>query len=276
MRRALPSLALTLSLAAACAAPGTVPPGTAGGEGADPCGPQLVVFVNAGDLLATPPRRDGRADPEALAAELARENAAIERLQIAFDALFYCRWTEVRLIRAEGAAGAIPPAELPRRLQAAEGRLRADLGRAGAIRAALGQRSARIEAAVEGAAPGSFRAAPRGAGLPRALASAPVVLRLRPEGDAPVVHRLPTGTEVTLRPVGGGFAFADAGGGRSGYAAAGAFTLRPAAPAEAEGGGTAARLRSLAATNIARREAFAEAVQIAERSLARGGEPGGG
>jgi hypothetical protein len=76
--------------------------------------------------------------------------------------------------------------------------------------------------------------------------------------------------------VGGGFAFADAGGGRSGYAPSGAFTLRPQAPAVAQGGDGAARLRSLAATNIARREAFAEALQVAERSLARGGEPGGG
>ena len=76
--------ALALLLAGCVPQPGPV---VAGGDSGDGCGPQAVVFVQAGDVLGEPPRRTGPATAEQLAAELMRENAAIERLQIAFDAL---------------------------------------------------------------------------------------------------------------------------------------------------------------------------------------------
>ena len=246
------------------------PGGSVTAEPGDSCGPQVVVFVTAGDLFGEPPRRTQPPTAEELAADLTRENAALERLQIAFDALLYCRWTEVRVIRAEATSGAFPAAELPRRLNAAEARLRQDLTRAGQTRDRMQARNARIEAAVEAVAPGTRAAlaAQRGAGLPRAIASAPLILRVRPDATAPTVGRLPAGTEVTLRPAPGGFALAE-GAGQRGYAAGSGFTLLPAAPAAT---GTD-RLRSLAATNLTRREGFMESLALANRSGLQRFEP---
>ncbi len=245
----------------------TVPPGgpaatQAAADPQDSCGPQVVVFVNAGDLFGSPPRRSGPPSAAELEAELVRENAALERLQIAFDALLYCRWTEVRVIRAE-----TPPAALPARLQQARGRMQRDLDQAERTRAAIAARAARIDQSVEAVAPGTRAAlsARRAAdaALPRAVASAPVPLRVRPEADAPIVGRLTAGAEVSLRPAAAGFAYADGGAGLRGYAPGNAFTVQAAsAPLAAQG---ADRLRSLAATNIARRDAFAQSLELAGR-----------
>ena len=257
-------LPLVLTLAACVPQPGPV---VAGAEAGDSCGPQVVVFVNAGDILGEPPRRAGPPTAEQLAAELARENVAIERLQIAFDALLYCRWTEVRLIRAAASAGDFPRGELPGRLANASGRLQRDLGRGGQVRARLQARAARLDAVVEAASPGATRAARPG--TTRAMASAPLVLRQRPDGGAGEAGRLAAGAEAYLRPAVGGFVLAEAGG-VSGYAPGSAFTILPALVAPAGND----PLRSLAATNISRREAFFQSLALAERSGVQGFEPG--
>lgn len=259
-----------LGLLAACVPPAPPPsPSPLAADPGDPCGPQVVVFVSAGDLFGEPPRRAAPPTREELEAELARENVALERLQIAFDALLYCRWTEVRVIRADAESGTIPPAEAPRRLAVAEGRLRRDVAQGGQIRDSLTARSARIEAAVERVSPGTraaVAAARAGSGaLPRAVASAPIVLRLRPDAVSPIVARLPAGAQATLRPGPGGFSFADAGPQARGYASSSAFTVIPQVQVTS-GAPATDRLRSLAATNIARREGFAQSIALADRS----------
>lgn len=272
MRHTLMMGAALLALTG-CAVPQHAAPPQASAAAADPqdsCGPQVVVFVNAGDLFGTPPIRTRPPTTAELEAELERENAALERLQIAFDALMYCRWTEVRLIRAES-----PPAALPGRLQAAEGRMRQDLDRARQTRGSIAARAARIDQAVEAASPGTRAAlAARrvaDATLPRAVASAPVPLRIRPENGAPVTARLTAGAEVSLRPAPGGFAYADGGPNLRGYAPGNAFTLQTAERAVAPAG--ANRLRNLAATNVARRDAFAQSLELAGSPGAGGFEP---
>ena len=101
------------------------------------------------------------------------------------------------------------------------------------------------------------------------MASAPLVLRQRPDGAAGEAGRLVAGAEAYLRPAAGGFVLAEAGG-VSGYAPGSAFTVLPAlAP---PGGGDT--LRSLAATNISRREVFFQSLALAERSGTQGFEPG--
>lgn len=257
------AMGAALLVLGACATPGGPAANQTTGAIADPqdsCGPQVVVFVNAGDLFGNPPRRNGPPSATELEAELTRENAALERLQIAFDALLYCRWTEVRVIRAES-----PPAALPARLQAAQGRMRQDLDRAERTRAAIAARAARIDQSVEAVAPGTRAAlvARRAsdAALPRAVASAAV----------PIVGRLTAGTEVNLRPAAGGFAYADGGTALRGYAPGNAFTLQPVTEAAATSGPN--RLRSLAATNIARRDAFAQSLELAGRPGGSGFEP---
>ena len=272
MKRAIFAALLGLG---ACAAPQGGAPGGAPGGGtgaaaeADSCGPQVVVFVSAGDLFGTPPRRQGAPSAEELARDLARENAAIERLQIAFDALLYCRWTEVRVIRAEAEAGETNAAQTQSRLTAANARLRQDVARATALRAQVEARAARLQATAEQVSPGVSAAAARSRATPggnRGIASAPVTLRLRPDATAPVSGRLDAGSEVALAPAAGGFAFAQGARG-SGYAPSGAFTLVPAAANLDE-----TPLRRLTATNIARRETLLASLTLAEQSASTGFE----
>jgi hypothetical protein len=99
------------------------------------------------------------------------------------------------------------------------------------------------------------------------VASAALPLRLRPEATAPETGRLNAGQQVTLRAAPGGFAFVDAGSGVTGYAPNNAFTLIPAQPvAQAGENADIAALRSLAATNLARRDNFTQTVALADRS----------
>ena len=276
--RSVPAGLALAGLLAACMPAGDPSSTRAAADPTDSCGPQVQVFVSAGDLFGEPPRRSAPPTAEELEAELARENVALERLQIAFDALLYCRWTEVRVIRSEAAAGTVPAAERDRRLGLAENRLRRDVTEGGRIRDNLAARSARIEAAVERASPGT-RAALAAArstvdAQPRAVASAPIVLRLRPDATSPITARLPAGAPARLRAGPNGFAYADAGPQARGYALSNSFTLVPQVQAGSAPG--MSRLRSLAATNIARREGFAQSISLANRGgLQDRFEPGG-
>ncbi len=275
------SLALTL--------PGcviqVVQPGP-GGTGTDSCQVQSVAFLDLTRGLqpasAIPPGRwaDGGPAVQAdLRTQLGAENALLERLQIAFDALLYCRWIELRTIRADLAAGRVPRATAEARLAAGRSRLGEELQRAGATASQLQDRGRGLDRDVERAAPGTAAAlaaqrAGRDAPL-SAVAAATVPLRLRPDPSAPEVGRIAAGRGVSLRPAAGGFARIEAPDGLVGYAPAGAFNLAaragapPAAPAAR---GSAAELRTLAATNLARRENFLESVEVSGRSIAAGFE----
>ena len=267
MARALAGMAAMLVLGGCAGMPG-IGPGPASAPGADSCGPQVVVFVSAGDIFGAPPRRLGTPGAEDFARELIRENAAIERLQIAFDALIYCRWTEVRVIRADAEAGDVNAADTQARLAGANARLRQDVARGTALRAQVEARAARLQTTAEQVSPGLGAAArARAAGaVNRGVASAPITLRLRPDATAPVAGRLDTGAEVTLNPAAGGFAFAEGPRGR-GYAPSGAFTLlaRTADPDDTP-------LRRLTATNIARRDTLLASLTLAGQSASTGFE----
>ncbi|MBR0674169.1 hypothetical protein, partial [Neoroseomonas soli] len=129
-------------VAAGCAGPG------GRFDQAEGCRNQLTSFNGAGDaLLAGGGRWDqghfsratvtatnftGRnaAAPAGLEAGLAQENADLDALQIAFDALLYCRWIEARTIRAELAANRVPRPAADSRMAALRARLQRDLARA--------------------------------------------------------------------------------------------------------------------------------------------------
>jgi hypothetical protein len=271
------------------------------GEG---CAPQLVGFTEAGDGALGPaaahagfaapalpwqgtpmPGQRGAAvrppGTAPLADRLAAENAAIERLQIAFDALLYCRWIEARTVRADLAAGRVPRPDSERRMAALRARLNRDLARARELLQTLEARAAERTPQVEAAAPGvsqeaSEARAARGRQV-AAVAAATVPLRLRPEAAAPEIGTLPQGRSVRIRPQPNGFAHVEGAGTPAGYAPIAAFQIAgraappPATPAES---GPAPQLRQLAATNISRRENFAESLGIAEAAAVSGFELG--
>lgn len=244
------------------------------GVGGDSCSAQSVAFLNlaqgsqpAGGIA---PGRwaDGGPPVQAdLAAQLAAENALLERLQIAFDALLYCRWIELRTIRADAAGGRLGRAAAQAQLTSARARPVGELEQGRHSGAGAGPRAgARCRADSPGltAALGTARAGPL-----QAVAAATVPLRLRPDPAAPEVGRIAGGRSVTLRAAPSGFALIEAANGAVGYAPVAAFNLSgrgPVAPAGSSFG--SGDLRSLVATNLARRENFAESVDLSGRNLA--------
>ncbi|WP_230169734.1 hypothetical protein, partial [Roseomonas sp. CECT 9278] len=173
------SRAVLLAAGAALVVNACAPPGgfADAGEG---CRNQLTSFNGAGDAflgsgaqqtdpgqlprgtVATNFGRAPAAAPTAatgLDATLSQENAELDALQIAFDALLYCRWIEARVIRAELAANRVARPAAEARMAALRARLQRDLGRAQSVLDSLERRAAGREGAIEAAAPGSRAAA---------------------------------------------------------------------------------------------------------------------
>lgn len=272
------------ALLAACALPQG---GSDAGEG---CRNQVTSFNGSGDaFLGSPPTARwtepgqmprgtvptdfsrGAAGGAGLDATLRQENADLDALQIAFDALLYCRWIEARTIRAEYAANRTPRAAADTRMAALRARLQRDLARAQAVLDAMESRARQRAPAVEAAAPGLAASRARtGTGTTRRVtAAATVTLRLRPESGAPEIGRVAAGQSVQVRPAQSGFALVE-GQGLRGYAPAGAFQIaEPASPAA-----TGGPVRQLAATNIARRDNFAESLALARDAAVSGFELG--
>lgn len=274
------------ALLAGCALP---PGGADAGEG---CRNQLTSFNGSGDAFLggaaagrwTDPgqmrrgtvatdfsRGAGAGAGAGLDATLRQENADLDALQIAFDALLYCRWIEARTIRAEYTANRTPRAAADSRMAALRARLQRDLARAQSVLDAMEGRARQREPAVEAAAPGiaASRARTGAGGTRRVTAAATVALRLRPEAGAPEIGRVAAGQTVQVRPAQAGFALVE-GQGLRGYAPAGAFQIAEPAPPAATGG----PVRQLAATNIARRDNFAESLALARDAAVSGFELG--
>lgn len=277
-----------LALLAACAMPSG---GSDAGEG---CRNQLTSFNSSGDaFLGTAGTAGGRwTEPgqlprgtvatdfsrtaatgagAGLLSTLRQENADLDALQIAFDALLYCRWIEARTIRAEYAANRVPRATAESRMAALRARLARDLARAQDVLDAMEAQARQREPALEAAAPGTAVAARRARAQTgttrRVVAAATVPLRLRPEAGAPEIGRVAAGQAVQVRPAQSGFALVE-GQGLRGYAPTGAFQIaEPAAVAA-----TGSPVRQLAATNIARRDNFAESLALARDAAVSGFE----
>lgn len=270
----------------ACAVP-------AGGDAGEGCRNQVTSFNGSGDALvggggrwtdpgqmprgtvATDFSRGAAAPAAGLEATLRQENADIDAVQIAFDALLYCRWIEARTIRAELGANRVPRQAAEARMAALRARLQRDLARAQSVLDSLESRTAQRDAAVEAAVPGSREAARRAraesGATRRVVAAATVALRLRPEAGAPEIGRVAAGQAVSVRPAQSGFALVEGQGGLRGYAPTGAFQI---AERQVTASGPPSAVRQLVATNIARRDNFAESLGLAREAAVSGFELG--
>jgi outer membrane lipoprotein SlyB len=208
----------------------------------------------------------------AVAGDLSAENAQLDRTQLAFNQLMDCRFGTAQRIREDLRAGRLTRPQAEQAMANLRSRTQRDLEIARAMNARIAERGAEFDTAIEHVAPGASQEA-RSATASRtvpAQARGTVSLKLRPDPAAPEVARLDQRERVTLRPASNGFALVETGTGLRGYAPAQSFpearTLRSApAPAAARDGD----VRSLAASNVARRDNFAESVGNAER-LAQG------
>ncbi|WP_376092396.1 hypothetical protein ACE7GA_23570 [Roseomonas sp. CCTCC AB2023176] len=221
--------------------------------------------------------RDQAAINAQLAGDLGRENEGLDRTQIAFNQLMDCRFQQAEAIRREFRDNKMPQDVAQARMAALRARTQQDIQIAQTITQRVGTRAAEFDTAVDAVSPGAVAAAKaRRVGRPvTARAPAPVVVRLRPDASAPRVAEVKARDTVTLRPSSTpGFAAVESGGQTIGYAetrAFGAAARGVASPAPGPVASGGSDVRSLAASNIARRESFQESVATASAATSGGG-----
>jgi hypothetical protein len=207
----------------------------------------------------------------AIAGDLAAENAQLDRTQIAFNQLMDCRFGTAQRIRADHRAGRLTQPQAEAQLANIRARTQRDLQLAQTINQQIGRRGAEFDTAFDTVAPGVKQQVQAGATVGRPVQTrAAVPLKLRPDAASPQVAQIGPREAVTIRPASGGTVLVETASGLRGYAPASAFPEARTMPARAEvGAGNEGDVRSLAASNIARRDNFSESVGTAQQ-LAEG------
>jgi hypothetical protein len=211
----------------------------------------------------------------AIAGDLANENAQLDRTQLAFNQLMDCRFGTAQSIRADVRSGRLTRAQGEAMMANVRARTQNDIQLAQSINGQITSRGDQFDTAIEQVAPGTKQQVLAGARVSRPVpvqARATVPLKLRPDASAPEVAQISPREQVTLQRATGGFALVETASGVRGYAPVSAFPEArslPQSPSLQNASATDGDVRSLAATNIARRDNFTESVSNAER-LAQG------
>lgn len=212
-----------------------------------------------------------------VSSDLAKENAEIDRAQQAFDQLSDCRFRQAQAVRSDYAAGRIQRPEAEARLAQIRGWWNRDLALARQINEKMATRGAEFETAAETLSPGAKdMIAQQKAPMPsrRATTTRQTPVLLRPDPAAP---RSRPSVRASVSPWRGRRATMP----WSRPAPASAATHRRARCASRGGAdprGRPARpaagddVRSLAATNVAKRDNFAASVEVAQAATGSGFE----
>lgn len=203
--------------------------------------------------------------------DLSSENAQLDRTQIAFNNLVDCRLRSAERVRETLRAGRTDRATAQAQMAEIRGRFQADLALAQSINGRIGTRGAEFDTAIDSAIPGGKSAIQTAAFRPAPVRAAPrrnVDVKFSPSPDSARIGTVNVREVVAVRPGPAGSVAVETASGLRGYAPADAFPAQRAAAPQAEAGGD---VRSLAATNLARRENFSESVGNAERVAQAGG-----
>jgi hypothetical protein len=204
--------------------------------------------------------------------DLERENAQIDRTQIAFDALTDCRFREAQMIQADYKAKRIDRPTAVALMAQVKQRAERDLAVAKQINAQIAGRAEQYEVAAENLEPGTKAAIAARPTTRPAVVQRTVALKLRPDPSAPDVGQLEAKQSVKVGATRSGFALVETPTGSRGYAPADAFQGgRAAAPVAVAGGD----VRTLAGSNAALRDDFAQRVAVTEQAVGSGFELAG-
>ncbi|MBR0683211.1 SH3 domain-containing protein [Roseomonas eburnea] len=232
------------------------------------------IVGGVGGYLAARQRQaqDQGALVQAVGGDLANENRQLAATQLAFNQLVDCRVNTANRIRSDVRAGRMSRDQGMALMSYQRDLMRRDVALARQINEKIGTRGAEFDTAIENIAPGTKGAMTARAGRPQPVTtrvSAPI--RIRPDAGAPQIGQLGPNEQVTVRPAEGSFALVETSSGVRGYVPANAVGVRGlgSPTANVGGRGQEGEFRQLAATNIARRDNFAESVQTADR-LAEG------
>ena len=221
--------------------------------------------------------RDQAAVSAQIGSDLQRENAELDRTQVAFDQLMDCRLRSAAIVRGAAMEGRLDRGTARAQLAEIRGRFDGDLRLAQAINGRIATRGGEFDTAIDAVVPGGKEGARNVYATRRQVVQAAprrtVALRFRPNSGSAEVAQIGARDVVSVRPGSAGFAMVETASGVRGYAPAEAFQGTRAAnfgsvpDVQASGGD----MRTRAATNIARRETFSESVGNAERLASSGG-----
>lgn len=209
--------------------------------------------------------------------DLGRENAQLDRTQVAFDQLTDCRFQQARQVRADLAAGRISREQAQRQMNLIRTRYDRDVQLARTINGQINGRQEQFADAANNLSPGTKDAIERSRARPRTVqlaSSAP--LKVAPGAQAGELTTLSARQSVTVKNQRDGFALVETADGQQGFvpvsALQGGARAVPVTTVSAAGAGGAdqGEVRTLAATNAAKRDNFSDSIAVAERASATG------
>jgi len=231
--------------------------------------------------------------------DISADNAQITQTQYAFDRLMGCRFQQAAAINAAYHAHAVDRATAEGQMQSVRALAQRDLGLARTIDMQIEQRGQQFNVAADNVAPGTSARLASDAAAPayKAVVARTTTLRTSPNAGAPTIATLPAHAAVQVQRKRGDYALVQADTGETGYAATddlrtpgtkrssrslaskspstdtspGAASASPAPDATAGQQDVA----TLAGSNAARRDDFAQSVAVSEKAVASGFEVAG-
>lgn len=209
-----------------------------------------------------------------MSSDLTRENAQLDRTQVAFDQLSDCRLRTAATVRDAYKAGRLSREVAQAQLAEIRSRFQGDIQVAQRINQSITGRGAQFDTAFDNALPGGKAAVVASNARPAQVRLAPrraVAVKFRPDAGSAEVAQINAREVVATRPGPPGYVQVETASGVRGYAPADAFPAAPRGQRVAAAEPTGTDVRSLAATNISRRDNFTESVGNAERLASAGG-----
>jgi hypothetical protein len=211
--------------------------------------------------------------------DLANENAQIDKTQLAFDLLVDCRYRQAQGINAAYAAHRIDRATAVGAMAMVRQHAARDVQLARTINQQIQDRGQQFGVATSnidpsaGAAMSSYSSQYQP--QPAVLRSAAVV-KLRPDPGAPDIAQLKPREQVTVSPGRNGYALVETSSGARGYVSSadlqGAGGRRSISVPTSTPAASSGDVRTLAGSNAARRDDFAQSVAVTEKAEASGFE----
>jgi hypothetical protein len=218
-------------------------------------------------------------------ADLYKEGVQIDKTQVAFNQLMDCRYAQAARIRADLAAGRIDRAAAQAAMATVRARTQQDIALAKQIDGQINDRGGQFNYAVDNIQPGTVaQVTPVSTAPPRPLVTRrPAPLKLRPDPSSPDVAMLPARASLTAEHARGNYALVQTSTGVEGYVASadlqgsvppppaprGTRTVQTASASSGAQPPPVSRnddVKTLAGSNAARRDTFAETVAVNDKN----------
>jgi YMGG-like Gly-zipper len=223
-------------------------------------------------------QRDQSALIAQVQSDLSRENAEIDRTQLAFDQLIDCRFRQAQAINTAYLGHTLDRSTAEAQMAMMRQRAQHDVALAQQINTKIQQRGQQFEVAAENLNPTARAeiAAVKSTPTQRTVVRGVTALRLEPNSGAPQITELQQQQPVTITGERNGYAVAQTESGAMGYVpiedlqspSSGRRSAALSGPAASSSG--AGDVRTLAGSNAARRDDFAQSVAVAEQAAQSG------